>query len=58
MTTEAQNLKPENITLKVEPAQLDKLYDLMRRTNKPQSLDVLTRRYIELLKEAAGIKKA
>jgi hypothetical protein len=50
-----ETTKPE-VKHKVNPAHLERLADWMRRNNRPQSLKALTRRYIELLKEAAGTK--
>lgn len=40
--------------LKVSPEQLEKLVDFIRRSGRPQSLESLTRRYIELVKEKEG----
>lgn len=41
-------------TLKVSLEQVEKLAEFIRRNGKPQSLEVLTRRYIDLLKEKEG----
>lgn len=38
-------------TLKVAPEQLEKLADMLRRTGRPATLEALTRRYVELVKE-------
>lgn len=43
-----QEAKPVNIT----PEQLEKLVEFIRRNGRPQSLEALSRRYIELLREA------
>lgn len=42
-----QEAKP----VKIGPAELEKLVEFVRRSGKPQSLQALTRRYIEILKE-------
>jgi hypothetical protein len=42
-----QEAKP----VKIGPEQLEKLIEFVRRSGKPQTLETLTRRYIELLKE-------
>lgn len=41
-------------TLNVSSEQLERLVDFIRRNGRPQSLESLTRRYIELLKEQEG----
>ena len=41
-------------TLKVTPEQLERLVEFIRRSGRPQTLEALTRRYIELLKEEAS----
>ncbi len=41
--------KKSNLT--VTPEQLEKLVDFVRRSGRPQSVEAITRRYIELLKE-------
>jgi len=38
--------------IKAGPEQLEKLIEFMRRNGRPQTLEALTRRYIEILKEA------
>ncbi len=38
-------------TLKVSPEQLEKLVEFVRRSGRPQTLEALTRRYIDILKE-------
>ncbi len=48
--------KQVDTKIKVDSAQLDKLVEWMRRSGRPQSMKALTKRYIELLKEAAGAK--
>lgn len=41
----------ENINYTPSPEQLEKLVEWLRRSGRPQSLDTLVRRYIEILKE-------
>jgi hypothetical protein len=41
----------ENTTLTPTPQQIDKLVDWLRRSGRPQLVDTLIRRYIEILKE-------
>ena len=41
-------------TLQVNAAQLEKLVEFIRRSGRPQSLESLTRRYVEILKEQEG----
>ena len=41
-------------TLKVTPEQLERLVEFVRRSGRPQTLEALTRRYMELLKEEAS----
>ncbi len=48
--------KQVDTKLTVETAQVDKLVEWLRRTGRPQSIKNVTKRYIELLKEAAGTK--
>ena len=36
---------------------VDKVIEWLRKANKPQTADAITRRYIELLREAAGFKQ-
>ncbi len=36
---------------KIGPEQLERLVEFIRRSGKPQNLEALTRRYIEILKE-------
>jgi hypothetical protein len=44
MTQESKQVKPG-------PSELEKLAEFIRRSGKPQTLQALTRRYIEILKE-------
>ncbi len=37
--------------LKLGPEQLDRLAEFIRRSGKPQTIEALTRRFIDLLKE-------
>lgn len=46
----------ENTTLTPSTEQLEKLADWLRRSGRPQALDMLVRRYIEFLKEATAAK--
>jgi Holliday junction resolvase len=41
--------------LKVTPEQLEKLVEFVRRSGRPQTLEALTKRYIELVKEKEGV---
>ncbi len=41
-------------SLKVSPEHLEKLVEFVRRSGRPQTLEALTRRYIELVKEKEG----
>ncbi len=41
-------------TLKVTPEQLERLVEFVRRSGRPQTLETLSRRYLELLKEEAS----
>ncbi|HEX2915885.1 MAG TPA: hypothetical protein VH186_34305 [Chloroflexia bacterium] len=47
----------KNTSLKVSHEQLEKLVEFIRRNGRPQSLEALTRRYIELLKEGAASRQ-
>jgi hypothetical protein len=49
--------KETNVSLKVDSAQIDKLVEFVQRSGKPQTTEALVKRYMENLKEAAGIKK-
>ena len=42
-------------TLKVTPEQLEKLVEFVRRSGRPQTLEALTKRYIDLVKEKEGV---
>lgn len=42
-------------TLKVTPEQLEKLVEFVRRSGRPQTLEALTKRYVELVKEKEGV---
>ena len=52
------NGQPKQVETKirVEPAHLDKLAEWVRRNGRPHTLKALTRRYIEIIKESAGIR--
>jgi Holliday junction resolvase len=45
----------KNTTLKLTPEQLEKMVEFVRRSGRPQTLEALTKRYIELLKEKEGL---
>jgi len=45
----------KNTTLKLTPEQLEKLVEFVRRSGRPQTLEALTKRYVELLKEKEGL---
>jgi hypothetical protein len=49
--------KELNLSLKVDSAQVDKLVEFLQRSGKPQTTEALVKRFIENLREAAGIKK-
>jgi hypothetical protein len=50
------NLSKVETNYKIDATQLERLVEWLRKSNRPQSLKSLTRRYIELLKESAGVK--
>ena len=44
----------QKTTLKVTPEHLERLVEFIRRSGRPQTLEALTRRYIELLRDEAS----
>ncbi len=43
-------------SVKVSAEQLEKLVEYIRRSGRPQTLETLTRRYVEILRDNAGIR--
>jgi len=45
-----------NNTVNLTIRDIDRLIDWMRRTGRPQTVESLSRRYLEMLREERGIK--
>jgi len=45
-----------NNTVNITIRDIDRLIDWMRRTGRPQTVESLSRRYLEMLREERGIK--
>lgn len=43
-------------TVNISMRDMERLIDWMRRTGRPQTIESLTRRYLEMLREERGIK--
>ena len=43
-------------TINLTMRDMERLIDWMRRTGRPQTIESLTRRYLEMLREERGIK--